>query len=59
MTKTPPTAPRPFYETHCMKCQAGWVTATTENPLVVVCLLNREPVPEDITSCNKFEANAA
>jgi hypothetical protein len=44
-----------FCAKHCVRCQAGWVRATTAGKTVVICLLNREPVPGNLSACNKFQ----
>ena len=44
-----------FRETHCMKCQAGFVRTTSMGATVVMCLVDREPVLVNIASCNKYK----
>ena len=44
-----------FRETHCMRCQAGFVRTIEGEPTSLICLINREPVPKHITFCNKFK----
>ena len=50
--------PTGYAATHCMNCEAGWVRAGKEGA-VVMCLLDREPVLADMTSCNRFEPKEA
>ena len=50
-------APCDFRETHCMKCQGGFVRTTTKGATVMMCLVDREPVLANIASCNKFKPN--
>jgi hypothetical protein len=38
-----------------MNCAAGWTRCGQEAD-VVVCLLDREPVFTNMTSCNRFES---
>ena len=54
-THPEPGKPASFCETHCMKCQAGWVRKM-DRSTVIICLLDREPVPGHLTACNKFQA---
>ena len=51
----PPQKFESFRETHCMKCQAGFVRKITDRPTMLICLIDREPVPTHIESCNKFK----
>lgn len=48
--------PKGYAASHCMNCKAGWVRTGPENALLIVCLLDREPVLADMTNCNRFEA---
>ena len=57
-TTPPPMSPKGFAQTHCMKCQAGFVRTSTEGQTFLMCLLDRETVFQTIASCNKFKANA-
>jgi hypothetical protein len=44
-----------FAMTHCRRCVAGWTRTIESGALAVVCLLDREPVPPNLTSCNRYE----
>ena len=46
--------PTEFAATHCMQCQAGW-TRSGADAKVIVCLLDREAVFPNMTSCDRFE----
>lgn len=46
--------PTEFATTHCMQCQAGW-TRSGADAKVIVCLLDREAVFPNMTSCDRFE----
>jgi len=46
--------PTDFAVSHCMNCAAGW-TRSGQGANVVVCLLDREPVFTNMTSCTRFE----
>jgi hypothetical protein len=41
---------------HCMTCAAGWTRTAGDGKRVIVCLLDREPVWQDMTDCDRFEA---
>ncbi len=53
----PSSTPTGFRKTHCMNCQGGLVRTTTKGATIVWCLVDREPILEDIASCNKFKQN--
>jgi hypothetical protein len=44
-----------FAVTHCMRCQAGWTRTIANGAKAVFCLLDREPVPANMTSCDRYE----
>lgn len=46
--------PTGYALTHCTKCKAGW-TRYGEEGAVTVCLLDREPVLLNMTSCDRYE----
>jgi len=60
-TAQPPTSPptSSFAMTHCTTCKAGWTRWTKEGGVIVVCLLDREPVWPDMTDCNRYELRQA
>jgi hypothetical protein len=47
--------PTDFATTHCMKCEAGWTRKGPDGAIVVVCLLDREPVLPSMTDCDRFQ----
>ncbi len=47
--------PAGYAATHCRNCAAGWTRTGTEGGVLTVCLLDREPVLADMTSCDRFE----
>jgi len=47
--------PGSFPETHCMKCQGGFLQTMTDGQITLLCLVNRQPVPPKLARCNKFE----
>lgn len=44
-----------FVKTHCMTCAAGWTRRVADRPGLVVCLLDREAVPLELTECDRYE----
>lgn len=58
--RTPPTVPATpaatdYATTHCRVCAAGWTRTGIKGGVVTVCLLDRERVMADMTSCDRFE----
>jgi hypothetical protein len=51
--------PTGYAATHCKNCEAGWTRTGKEGGELTVCLLDREPVLADMTSCDKYEPRAA
>ena len=45
-----------FVKTHCVTCAAGWTRATETGEMLVVCLLDRQPVWAAMTRCDRYEA---
>jgi hypothetical protein len=43
-----------FAITHCTKCEAGW-SRCGQGASVIVCLLDREPVFTNMTSCDHYQ----
>ena len=44
-----------FAVTHCMRCEAGWTRHLEGGKKAIVCLLDREPVLRNMTSCDRYE----
>ncbi len=44
-----------YARTHCMNCAAGWTRSGEDGARLIVCLLDREPVLTNMTSCDRFE----
>ncbi len=44
-----------FITTHCTNCAAGWTRLRPDGEAVIVCLLDREPVIQDMADCDRFE----
>jgi hypothetical protein len=62
MTTAPEKSSKKFSDyvtTHCTTCRAGWTRKDEAGEMVIVCLLDREPVWGDMTSCDRFESNVA
>jgi hypothetical protein len=47
--------PTGFAATHCRQCDLGWTRTGKEGGVRTVCLLDREPVLADMTSCDRYE----
>lgn len=45
-----------YVRTHCVICKAGWVRKSAEGGMVVICLLDREPVWPQMVNCDRYEA---
>ena len=61
MLKTPQHQP-PLWRTptgfaaeHCLKCDLGWNRIGPSGGSLTVCLLDREPVLAEMTSCDRYE----
>ena len=50
------STPKGYAASHCLNCQAGWTRTGPGGGMLIVCLLDREPVLADMTDCNKFKA---
>ncbi len=48
-----------FSETHCKNCQAGFMRTTSEGKTYLMCLIDREPVLRNLTTCNKYKEAVA
>ncbi len=62
MTTAPETSSKilsVYATTHCATCKAGWVRENERGEILIVCLLDREPVWHQLAECNKFEARPA
>jgi hypothetical protein len=44
-----------FVASHCMTCAAGWTRRSAAGGVIVVCLLDREPVWPDMDGCDRYE----
>jgi hypothetical protein len=44
-----------FALTHCIRCAAGWTRILANGTKTIVCLLDREPVLTNMTSCDRYE----
>jgi hypothetical protein len=44
-----------FAKTQCTTCAAGWTRRGPKDGMIVVCLLDREPVWPEMTDCDRFE----
>jgi hypothetical protein len=38
-----------------MRCEAGWTRSGQNGARIIVCLLDREPVLNTMTDCDRFE----
>ena len=47
--------PSAFAESHCIKCAGGWTRKSKDGNLLIVCLLDRDPVLMDMVDCDRFE----
>ena len=47
--------PQGFGASHCRRCKAGWTRTGEGDKALTVCLLDREPILADMTSCDRFE----
>lgn len=56
-TEPKETEPSPtgYAQTHCRQCAAGWTRIGIKGGTLTVCLLDREPVLADMTSCDRYE----
>ncbi len=45
-----------YVATRCTTCDAGWTRKDEGGKVVIVCLLNREPVWPEMVHCDRFEA---
>lgn len=44
-----------FAMTHCKRCKAGWTRTIENGAKAIICLLNQEPVPLNLTSCDRYK----
>ena len=44
-----------FANSHCRTCAAGWTRTGEGDRAVIVCLLDREPVWQEMTGCDRYE----
>jgi hypothetical protein len=50
--------PTGYAASHCRNCDLGWTRTGKGGGAVTICLLNREPVLADMTSCDRYEQKA-
>ena len=48
-----------YAASHCTKCEAGFTRTSPSGDVIIVCLLDREPVPTDMANCDRYEAREA
>jgi hypothetical protein len=48
--------PEGFGLSHCMNCALSWTRSGTNGGKLTICLLDREPVLDDMTDCDRYEA---
>jgi hypothetical protein len=48
--------PEGFGLTHCMNCALSWTRSGKDGGKLTICLLDREPVLDDMTDCDRYEA---
>jgi hypothetical protein len=48
----------PYVVTQCTTCEAGWTRKDEHGRMVIVCLLDREPVWPKMVACDRFAARA-
>ena len=44
-----------YVQTHCSMCKGGWTRRNETGLAIVFCLLERQQVLDDMTSCEKFD----
>ena len=47
--------PTGFAADHCLNCEMGWTRTGAEGAVLMVCLLDREPVLAEMTDCDHYE----
>jgi hypothetical protein len=47
--------PSGFGLSHCMNCALSWTRSGKDGGKLTICLLDREPVLDDMTDCSRFE----
>ena len=45
-----------YAASQCRKCEAGWTRTSPSGEVIIVCLLDREPVLADMANCDRYEA---
>ena len=48
--------PQGFAQSHCMNCALSWTRGGKDGGDLVICLLDREPVLDDMVRCDRYEA---
>jgi hypothetical protein len=49
--------PTGYAASHCRQCEMGWTRAGQDGALTI-CLLDREPVLENMTNCDRYAPRA-
>jgi hypothetical protein len=44
-----------YAATHCAQCVAGWKRTSKSGGAALVCRLDNQPIPTDLTDCNRYE----
>ena len=47
--------PTGYAASHCSTCAAGWTRTGENGGKLTICLLDREPVLNDMTDCDRYE----
>ncbi len=47
--------PKGYAASHCQNCVMGWTRTGTEGGAITLCLLDRDLVLADMTSCDRYE----
>ena len=47
--------PTGYAASHCMNCKAGWTRMGKDGSALTVCLLDREPILQEMTDCDRHE----
>ena len=50
--------PTGYAASHCRQCEMGWTRTGKEGGVLTICLLDREPVLADMTSCDRYGPKA-
>jgi hypothetical protein len=47
--------PTGFGATHCMNCSWGWTRTGKDGAKLTICLLDKEPVLDEMTDCDQYK----